>query len=283
MPLKYPLVPMAMFMNGPFMALAGVAAVGSMFYYSLTVIWPQMVSALFETDSIMIGLVSGTLGGSIAFGQVVGGGTVRFGFGVWQLRISALAMCGFIGAMAATDASTRTLAICMCAFGAFAVGIVEVVAIIAVPFTVPPEDLGLASGLLGSMRSTLGSVATAVFSSVLTSTKRKEIPPRVTALAMQDGLAQTSISAAIGAGLQGAAAALAKVPGITKERLPSYLMAIRDGNVKSYHMVFYVSLVFGGIAVACAFCCKDFNKYFTNTVDRRLQHTGKKEESAKEV
>lgn len=34
-----------------------------MFYYSLTVIWPQMVTALYEKDSIMIGLMSGTLGG----------------------------------------------------------------------------------------------------------------------------------------------------------------------------------------------------------------------------
>jgi hypothetical protein len=106
-----------------------------MFYYSLTVIWPQMITALYETDQVMIGLVSGTLGGSIAFGQVVGGGSVRLGWGHWQLRASAVLMCAFIGSMAATDASTRTLAITMCALGAFAVGIVEVVAIIAVPFT----------------------------------------------------------------------------------------------------------------------------------------------------
>ena len=106
-----------------------------MFYYSLTVIWPQMITALYETDQVMIGLMSGTLGGSIALGQVVGGGSVRLGCGHWQLRVAAVAMCGFIGAMAATNASTRTLAIVMCALGAFAVGIVEVVAIIAVPFT----------------------------------------------------------------------------------------------------------------------------------------------------
>ncbi|KAF2645781.1 siderophore iron transporter [Massarina eburnea CBS 473.64] len=276
MPLKYPLIPMKMFVNGPFMALSTVAAVASMFYYSLTVIWPQMVTALYETDSIMVGLVSGTLGGSIAFGQVFGGGTVKLGYGHWQLRASAVAMCAFIGAMAATDASTRTLAICMCALGAFSVGIVEVVGIVAVPFTVAPEDLGLASGLLGSLRSTLGSVATAVFSSVLTTQKGKEIPPRLIALGRQDGLPQATIRAVVKAGLQGATASIAKMPGISAQRLPAYALAIRDGNVESYHVVFYVGMAFGGLAVICAFLCKDFNSHFTDQVHRRLQHVGGK-------
>lgn len=256
-----------------------------MFYYSLTVIWPQMITALYETDQVMIGLVSGTLGGSIAFGQVVGGATVRFGWGHWQLRASAVAMCGFIGAMAATNADTRTLAICMCALGAFAVGIVEVVAIIAVPFTVEPSELGLASGLLGSCRSALGSVATAVFSSVLSTEKGKQIPPRITALAKEDGLPASSIVALVKASMLGAVKTFSKIPGFKPERLQAYALAIRDSNVKAYHMVFYSSMAFGGIAVICAFCCKEFNSHFTNTVDRKLQHMGekKKEPETKEV
>jgi hypothetical protein len=242
-----------------------------------------MITALYETDQIMIGLMSGTLGGSIAFGQVFGGGTIRFGWGHWQLRFSAVAMCGFIGAMAATNADTRTLAIVMCAMGAFAVGIVEVVGIVAVPFTVPPEDLGLASGLLGSCRSALGSVATAIFSSVLSTTKGKQIPPSLLKLAEEDGLSQTSIAALLKAGIQGAVATFAKIPGLPADRIPQYALAVRDGNVKAYHMVFYSSLAFGGIAVICAFCCKEFNSHFTNTVDRRLQGIEKKQEVGKEV
>ncbi|ORY16299.1 fungal trichothecene efflux pump [Clohesyomyces aquaticus] len=278
MDLKYPLVPMRLFINGGFMALVGVASVASMFYYSLTVIWPQMITSLYSSDQIMIGLMSGVLGGSIAFGQVVGGFTIRFGWGHWQLRFSAVAMCGFIGAMAATNASTRTLAIIMCCLGALAVGVVEVVAIVAVPFTVPPKDLGLASGLLGSCRTTLGSVATAVFSSVLTTTKKKEIPPRLMALAEQEGLSQSSITALVKAGLLGATATIAKIPGVSADMVARFVEAIRGGNVKAYHMVFYSSLAFGGIAVVCAFFCQEFNKHFTNTVDRRLQHMDKKDQ-----
>ena len=210
---------------------------------------------------------------------MVGGGTIKFGYGHHQLRVSALAMCGFIGAMAATDASTRNLAIAMCFLGAFAVGIVEVVGIVAVPFTVEPSELGLASGLLGSCRSTLGSVATAVFSSVLTTTRSKEVPPRLRALAEQDGLSESSIARLGSAGVRGATATFAQIPGVEASRIPAYTLAVRDGNVKAYHMVFYTSMAFGGIAVICAFLCKPFNHHFTNTIDKRLQDPKSKKES----
>lgn len=196
-----------------------------------------MITSLYSSDQVMIGLMSGVLGGSIAFGQVLGGFTIRFGWGHWQLRFSAVAMCGFIGAMAATNASTRTLAIIMCCLGALAVGVVEVVGIVAVPFTVPPADLGLASGLLGSCRTTLGSVATAVFSSVLTSTKKKEIPPRLIALADDIDLPQSSVTALVKAGLLGATATIAKIPGVSSDMVARFAKAIQDGNVKGMRLL----------------------------------------------
>jgi phosphotransferase system glucose/maltose/N-acetylglucosamine-specific IIC component len=79
------------------------------------------------------------------------------------------------------------------------------------------------------------------------------------------------------AGLSGAAATIVKVPGITSEGLPAYIIAIRDGNVKSYHTIFCSGLAFGAIAVVCAFCCKEFNSHFTDRVDRKLQHPKKRE------
>lgn len=277
MPLRYPLIPMALFRNIRFVALAGVASVATMFYYSLTVIWPQMITALYTTDNIQIGLMSGTVGGAIAFGQVIGGTTVRYGYGQWQLRASAILMCAFIGAMASCDASTKTSAIIFSVLGSFAVGIVEVVAIIAVPFAVPPADLGLASGVLGSCRSTLGSVALAIFSSVLASRKAAELPAHLSAVATADGLSQSSITTLINSALTLTATTLLKIPGITSANVAKYTQAIQDGNVASYHTVFLSSLAFGGFAVICAFLTKSFNEHFTEKVERRLQGVGKPE------
>lgn len=283
MPLKYPLIPMSLFKNTKWLALAGVASVATMFYYSLTVIWPQMITSLYSSDNIKIGLMSGTVGGAIAFGQVVGALSVKWGYGHWQLRICGLTMCAFIGAMASCDATTQTRGIIFTTLGAFAVGVIEVIAIIAVPFTVAPEDLGLASGVLGSCRSVLGSVALAIFSGVLNSKKSSEIGPRLRAVAQSDGLSATSTAAVIKAGIAGLTKTFTKIPGITTQNVAKYVKALQNGNVAAYHTIFYVSLVFGGFAVICAFCTKSFNEHFTNRVNRRLQGAGHERTTTKEV
>lgn len=270
MPLRYPLIPVALFKNYRFLALAGVASVGTMFYYSLTVIWPQMIASQYTQDSIIIGLMSGTVGGGTAFGQALGGFSVRLGWGHWQLRVAAIFMCAFVGAMAACDASMQSAAIAFSTLGAFMVGIVEVVPIIAVPFVVAPNDIGLASGVLGSSRAGLGTVALAIFSSVLTTRKTEEIPPRLNALALQDNLNATSTAQLIKAGLAGSIATVSSIPGIPAERVARYILEIQDGAVSAYKTVFLASLAFGGFAVICACFAQPFNQYFTNKVDKRL-------------
>ncbi|PGH10485.1 hypothetical protein AJ80_07528 [Polytolypa hystricis UAMH7299] len=271
MPQKYPLVPMMLFKNGRYMALVGVASVGTMFYYSLTVIWPQMISSLYTTDNIIIGLMSGTIGGGTAFGQAIGGFTARWGWGQWQLRAAAMGMCAFIGAMASCNASTQTAAITFSTLGAFAVGYVEVIPIIAVPFAVAPGDLGLASGLLGSCRAALGSVATAVFTSVLTTRKTEEIPPRMTNIAAEDDLPESSVAALINAGMAGSISSISEIPGVTVDAAKRYIQAMQDGNVSAFKTVFLASLAFGGFAVICSIFTQGFDQHFTDTVDRRLQ------------
>lgn len=265
---------MSLFKNARWLALAGVASVATMFYYSLTVIWPQMITSLYTSDNIEIGLMSGTVGGAIAFGQVIGALTVRYGWGHWQLRISSLFMCAFIGAMASCDASTRDRGIAFTTIGSFAVGIIEVIAIIAIPFTVPPKDLGLASGVLGSCRAVLGSIALAIFSSILNTKKAQEIAPRIRAVAEAEGLSATSTAAIIKAGVASLVKTFTQIPGVTQVNVGKFIKALQSGNVVAYHTVFYASLAFGGFAVICAFCTKSFNEHFTEKVARRLQGAG---------
>lgn len=274
---------MSLFKNARWLALAGVASVATMFYYSLTVIWPQMITSLYTTDNIEIGLMSGTVGGAIAFGQVIGALTVRWGWGHWQLRISSLFMCAFIGAMASCDGSTRNRSIAFTSIGSFAVGIIEVIAIIAIPFTVPPKDLGLASGVLGSCRSVLGSIALAIFSSVLTTKKEQEIAPRFRAVAEAEGLSAASTAAIIKAGVASLTSTFLKIPGVTSANVGKFIKALQAGNVVAYHTVFYASLAFGGFAVICAFCTKSFNEHFTGKVARRLQGAGHESREEKTV
>lgn len=176
--------------------------------------------------------------------------------------------------MASCGVSTRDRAIAFTVLGGTGVGLVEVLAIIAVPFVVPASNIGLASGLLGSCRSTLGSIALAIFSSVLTTKKAQEIPPRVLAIAEEENLSETSTTAMLKDVLSGQLALLPKIPGISTTDVPIYIAAVKAGNVQVYKTVFLVSLVFGGAAVVCAFFTSGFDKHFDGRVERRMRGTG---------
>ena len=56
-------MPPRLFKNIGFDAIVIIAAVGAMLYYSLTVLWPQIISALYETDSIKVGIQSSVVVG----------------------------------------------------------------------------------------------------------------------------------------------------------------------------------------------------------------------------
>jgi hypothetical protein len=136
--------------------------------------------------------------------------------------------------MASCNESTRTSAVIFTIFGSLGVGIAEVIAIIAVPFTVSPDDLGLASGVLGSCRSILGSVTFAIFSSVLRNRKDEEILLRLIGLAEQHHLSNSSVAILVRAGLAGSISTLMEIPGITAANMEPYVRAIKHGNVSSY-------------------------------------------------
>lgn len=263
------------------MAIVGVASVASMFYYSLTVIWPQMITALYTSNAVIVGLMSGVIGATTSLGQVVGGLSARFGYGHWQIRVSAVCMVAFIGAIAAANPSTKAMSIVLCALGCISVGVIEVLGIIAAPFTVAPGDLGLASGFLGSCRSSLGSVAIAIFSSILTTERNSEVPPRIGALASEDNLSAATVKEVLTYGLTGQVTALAKLTEIPVSRLSAYVDAIQQANITAFRMVFFSSLAFGGISIVCAFFVRSFNSHFTNNVARRLQGMPKEDKPAK--
>jgi MFS family permease len=56
--LDYPLIPMRLFKNIPWVAITVCATVGSMIYYSMSVLWPLVVGALYTKDVVQIGWMS---------------------------------------------------------------------------------------------------------------------------------------------------------------------------------------------------------------------------------
>lgn len=59
--LEFPLMPMSLFKNLKYDAITACASIGAMVYYSMTVIWPTMIGALYTTDVVETGWLSVSL------------------------------------------------------------------------------------------------------------------------------------------------------------------------------------------------------------------------------
>ncbi len=58
MPLEQALVPMSLFKITNYSAVVVTASVGTMIYFSMNVLWPIQIAALYTTDNIEIGWLS---------------------------------------------------------------------------------------------------------------------------------------------------------------------------------------------------------------------------------
>lgn len=80
-------MPPRLFKNIGFVAIVIIATIGSMVYYSLTILWPTIIGSVYTTDSIKIGLQSSVVGGGILLGQMLGGFGLSY---VPRLKIQAI-------------------------------------------------------------------------------------------------------------------------------------------------------------------------------------------------
>lgn len=58
MPLEQALVPMSLFKITNYSAIIVAASVGTMIYFSMNVLWPEQIAALYTSDNIQIGWLS---------------------------------------------------------------------------------------------------------------------------------------------------------------------------------------------------------------------------------
>ncbi|KAF5004796.1 hypothetical protein FDECE_8735 [Fusarium decemcellulare] len=269
MDLKYPAIPVKFFANRGFISLVTMATVASMFYYSAVLLWPQQVQALFTKDVTYAGWLSCTVASSTALGQVCAGAIVRWGGNVrYWLIFSTFAMVGFVAALASLTPSDKNTGIALTILGPFFVGFIELASLALAPLFCSAQDIGLASGLLASIRSAGGSIAVAVYTTILSNRLATTIPSNVIPAAEEVGLSSGSapgLLAAISAGdLSSYSDAIqAAVAGV----LPT-------AYAQAFKTVYLASLGFGGIAIVGCLFSKDAKKHLTNKVERRM-HDGK--------
>ncbi|KAL4808006.1 fungal trichothecene efflux pump [Aspergillus unguis] len=277
-----PFMPPRLFKNIGFSAIVTDAAVGAMVYYSFTVLWPTVISGIYTTDSIQIGLQCSVVGGGVLLGQILGGMALGFVPGVkYQCIIVSCLALAFITPLSALGPDTWSMTIALGTLGCIAVGYIDNIAFPGVTLVVESQDIGLATGVLGSLRALAGAVAQAVYTSVLNNEQNTNLPKYVGPAAISAGLPESSLPMLLQA--LAAGTSTEAIPGATDSIVAAATEALKIAYSHSFKIVFYCTIPFSVILILSSCFVPNMENFVHYDVARRLQGTGEKEDGKAEV
>ena len=202
----------------------------------MNVLWPQQIVYLFPGTPQHNGWLACAVGGPCLLGQCVGGALCRY---IPRSRFILITSCCmllvFSASMVVLQPGDESKGVALMFMATFSVGIIEICSLALAPLSCATEDIGAALGALGSIRSGGASVATAIFSTILTNKLTKYTPLYVLPAALDAGLPQSSIKALF-ANL--AVDELAETPGITPKIITAVVAANAQAGADSFRYVF---------------------------------------------
>ncbi|KAL1889584.1 hypothetical protein Sste5346_008833 [Sporothrix stenoceras] len=266
-PLSYPLVLVRLWTKLPYVATIMTASIGATVYYSMSILWPMQVTALYAAGTSHAGWLSCVAGAGTSLGNLIGCVTCgSLGHQKWQMVVSAVGMTVFMGAMAASDQGTVGLAVAFMVLGAMFVGIMEAVAFVTAQLCLEPEDIGLASGTMGTVRSALSTIATTIYLAILNNKKAAYITKHVDEVASQNGVTDAQLAKI----LAGFASGNINAAGVSQPVLDMLQDVYKTSYSQSLHVVYLASISFGAIAIIFAFYSPNLETKFNDEVSRRL-------------
>ncbi|KAI8622965.1 fungal trichothecene efflux pump [Xylariaceae sp. FL1651] len=266
--LEYPAIPVKFFRNRGFISLVACATVATMFYYSAVLLWPQQVRALYTTDISYGGWLSATVPSATAIGQIVAGVVLKWNVNTrYWIIFSTFAMVGIVGSLAALTPQNLNTGIALTLVGPFFVGVIELTSLAIAPLFCKAEDIGLASGLLASIRSAGGSIAVTVYSTILSNRLAFTVPNNVGPVAIAAGLPKEQVPALVKAILGGS---LAKFPGLTSSVSKAVAAVLPTAYSQAFQTVYFASFGFGAIAIVGCLLSKDARALLTDKVERKM-------------
>lgn len=270
-----------MFKNIGFDAVVACATIASMVYYSMTVLWPTILQTVYSSSIKQIGWQSSVVGGGVLLGQTLAG------FGISyvpktkiQCLVAAALVLTFFTALTTLSPDRLSATIAFGVLGCTAVGYLENITFPGVTLLWEPQDIGLATGILGSIRGLGGAVAQALYTSIYTTKLTDYMPQYVVPAATSAGLPTSSLPALFQAITAGD---FSSVPGISDSIISAVQAALVKANTESFRIVFYSTIPFSVIVLVAAALVPNVEKYLTGNVAKRLQDKEFKRDLDQEV
>jgi hypothetical protein len=127
------------------------------------------------------------------------------------------------------------------------------------PVTSLISTRGVAVGAISTFRLLGGSIATAIYSSILDNQFKDNLPGRIADVVANTDFDAKDVRALIQAATANTAAAYAKVPGITANIIQASQFAVKLAYVQAFKVVYYTALGFAVLAIGSALLVRDID------------------------
>ena len=189
-----------------------------------------------------------------------------------QFLVAYIVMIAFTVGLTFSTVNTRSLSIACAFLSGVGVGFIEIIVVLVAQVGSDASNIGLIVGLIGSSRSLGGSVAQAIYVSILQNKLGTALPEYVSPAAVKAGLPLSSLPQLFAAISAGTATAFESVPGISPSIIAAATTATQSAYAYSLRYVYIAALAFGGVGfiVGC-FMVPNVDKEMTSFVAKRIQ------------
>lgn len=215
-----------------------------------SLIWPQAVQRLYtDLSPDTSNILSSVVPLCFVIGEILGEIAAHWIHPKPILIVTSVCGAGFVAAAGANPLN-QNLTLTFIILGNLFVGAMDGVAIAMSTFPLKSqEEIGTAGGFSGSMRSGISSVATVIYSTILSNRIASTVPGLVYPAATKAGLPDSSFQDLV-SGLNGSFELNSTtVPGLTDLVLREASAAYKLANAQAYRTVFLSTLGIGGLGI----------------------------------
>jgi len=275
---KNPFLAPQLFRQGrSFTMVLFITFVAGMGLYAAAAFWTQQVHTMWDEDPVRIGILTipggfgGALGGYLA-GMLIG--RHRFLKTNYMLIYGALVKVIADAALTTLTPDTLPRALGLGWFSMMGTGWLSVSLIVCIQLTCEDKNIGLATMLLGCMRSSGGAVAVTVYSTLLGNKVKKIIGPNVAkAVAGPPHFFPVArLKELIGYLEVGNKKAALALPRANPKVLDLAHHAMQWSWTEGFRNVYIAATAFAAVALIAAFFVKDMSKNMTDNVAVRLDN-----------
>jgi copper(I)-binding protein len=241
-----------------------------MLYYSIAVLWPAQVQALYADTNLNIGWYAAAGGfASILFCPFFGFMQKKVRGSRWQLLAYTGLMTVCCGCLATSTPTSNVSSTALVALSFAFVSAVSIFATSMVQLNVKHEHIGVASGLIVTMRTLGGAVATTIYLTILNNKLTSNLPKYVATPLAKDGVDPALIPDVILALTSGAITSpvLGK---LTPKALFDAVSGLKGAYANAFRLVYLVSIAFGVIGTITVAFASDVDHLMTRQVDVKL-------------